>query len=173
MHPFWFCCCHASEPERRKTHMQYAIPDHDFQENLRLSACRIEKFFQQFTPGAIRKTCDIIKINGVTPTALPICLFSLPLQRLNINRYFSTQRNTDFAKDAVYEFMRSSRFRWRRFENISAADPANLSCHPKPPALPVVPDSQLLVLDVLAPVVAHPRSLWSKHALADFGQFFQ
>nr|WP_235894051.1 transposase [Oceanidesulfovibrio indonesiensis] len=49
------------------------------------------------------------------------CLFSLPFHRLNLYRYFAPQDTPAFGKDAVYEFMRSSRYSWRRFLLLLAA----------------------------------------------------
>ncbi len=76
---------------------------------------RINAFIQQFKIGTLAHRCGITKAKGVSPTTILLCLFSLPFQRLNLYRYFSTDGAPEFGKDAVYEFMRSSRFSWRRF----------------------------------------------------------
>ncbi len=44
-----------------------------------------------------------------------LCIFSLPFLGLNLYRCFATKRINEFSKDAAYEFLRSSRFSWRRF----------------------------------------------------------
>lgn len=87
----------------------------DVQEKERHVTHRINAFFQQFKIGTLAHRCGITKAKGISPTTILLCLFSLPFQRLNLYRYFSTDGAPEFGKDAVYEFMRSSRFSWRRF----------------------------------------------------------
>jgi len=95
--------------------MQHTQDIHDIQEKEKQTANRIESFFQQFTVGTIANRCGITKSKGVSPTALLLCIFSLPFLRLNLYRYFTASQGRDFGKDAAYEFLRSSRFSWRRF----------------------------------------------------------
>jgi hypothetical protein len=76
---------------------------------------RIDSFFQHFRIGTLAHSCGIKKTKGVSPTLLLSCIFSLPFFSLNLYRCFATQQDKDFAKDAAYYFLRSSRFSWRRF----------------------------------------------------------
>ncbi len=77
--------------------------------------------FQQFAIGTLAHRCGFTKAKGAPPAVLLSCLFSLPFHRLNLYRYFATRDSPGFGKDAVYEFMRSSRFSWRRFLLLLAA----------------------------------------------------
>ena len=95
--------------------MQHTSNDKEIQEKEQRITNRINWFFQQFTIGTLAHRCGITKAKGVSPTTLLLCLFSLPFQRLNLYRYFTANETNEFGKDAVYEFMRSSRFSWRRF----------------------------------------------------------
>ena len=95
--------------------MQITAIHHDVQEKEQHITCRINRFFQQFTIGTVAQRCGFTKKKGTPPAVLLLCLFSLPFHRLNLYRYFATQDNPGFGKDAGYDFMRSSRYSWRRF----------------------------------------------------------
>lgn len=95
--------------------MQSTAICHDVQENRQHITSRVDWFFQQFTIGKLAHRCGFTKTKGIPPVVLLSCLFSLPFHRLNLYRYFATQDSPAFGKDAVYEFMRSSRYSWRRF----------------------------------------------------------
>ena len=95
--------------------MQRTFTSHDMQANDQYITDRISYFFKQFQLGSLAHRCGIVKSKGVSPTELLLCIFSLPFLRLNLYRYFAVERLCDFGKDAVYDFMRSCRFSWRRF----------------------------------------------------------
>lgn len=101
--------------------MQHATICHDLQEKEQHITSRINRFFQQFTIGSLAHRCGFSKAKGTPPSVLLSCLFSLPFHRLNLYRYFVTQDCHAFGKDAVYEFMRSSRHSWRRLLLLLAA----------------------------------------------------
>lgn len=95
--------------------MQITSTTHDTQAEDQHIAGRISFFFKHFQIGTLAHRCGIMKSKGISPTDLLFCIFSLPFLRLNIYRYFALERLGDFGKDAVYDFMRSCRFSWRRF----------------------------------------------------------
>lgn len=95
--------------------MQHISTDHDLQGTDQQISNRIDSFFQHFKIGTLAHGCGISKTKGVSPTILLSCIFSLPFLSLNLYRCFATKRDNDFAKDAAYDFLRSSRFSWRRF----------------------------------------------------------
>ncbi|MFW5838095.1 MAG: transposase, partial [Desulfovibrionaceae bacterium] len=95
--------------------MGHSFNLHKEQEVDGIASNKIESFFQKFQLGALAHRCGISKTKGVSPVKLLACLFSLPFLGLNLYRYFAADRETEFAKDAVYDFLRSSRFSWRRF----------------------------------------------------------
>ena len=94
--------------------MQNILSNHEFQDNEQHVATRIDSFFKQFAIADLARRCGICKAKGTPAVALLFCLLSLSFHRLNLYRYFRKD-STEFGKDAVYDFMRSSRFSWRRF----------------------------------------------------------
>lgn len=95
--------------------MQRNFTAHALQAPEHQISSRIDSFFQHFGIGTLAHSCGIKKTKGVSPTLLLSCIFSLPFLRLNLYRCFATKQDKDFAKDAAYDFLRSSRFSWRRF----------------------------------------------------------
>ncbi len=95
--------------------MQHIVTDHGLQGTDQHISSRIDSFFKHFRIGTLAHSCGITKTKGVSPTLLLSCIFSLPFLSLNLYRCFATKQGNDFAKDAAYDFLRSSRFSWRRF----------------------------------------------------------
>ncbi|WP_319759142.1 transposase [Maridesulfovibrio sp.] len=95
--------------------MQRISTNHVLQASEQQIPSRIDSFFQHFGIGTLAHSCGITKTKGVSQTILFSCIFSFPFFSLNLYRCFATQQNKDFAKDAAYDFFRSSRFSWRRF----------------------------------------------------------
>lgn len=95
--------------------MQNTLSRDDYQDNDLQFASRIEAFFKQFSIADLARRSGIRKAKGTPTVTLLLCLLSLPFSRLNLYRYFLATESTDFGKDAVYDFMRCSRFSWRRF----------------------------------------------------------
>ena len=101
--------------------MQHTSSVKDVQAEEQRVTNRVDSFFQQFKIGTLAHRCGIRKTKGVSPATLLLCIFSLPFLRLNLYRCFAANRISDFGKDAAYEFLRSSRFSWRRFLLLLAA----------------------------------------------------
>ncbi len=95
--------------------MEITSEVYDLQVEEQRLVSKIESFFVQLRVGTLANRCGITKTKGVATTDLLLCIFSLPFLRLNIYRQFASKRVSNFGKDAVYDFMRSYRFSWRRF----------------------------------------------------------
>jgi len=88
---------------------------HAFQDEEINAANKIHAFFKKFSIAELSRRCGITKAKGISPATLLLCIFSLPFHSLNLYTYFRTKATGEFGKDAVYDFMRASRFSWRRF----------------------------------------------------------
>jgi hypothetical protein len=84
------------------------------QENEPVFASRIDYFFRRFHIGSLAHQCRIRKTRGVSPLTILMTLFALPFTNQNIFRGIVNNPNANFGKDAVYDFLRSERFNWRR-----------------------------------------------------------
>lgn len=85
------------------------------QGNIALPESKIAAFFRQFNVTSIAGRCGITKAKGVTPGTLLMTLVSLPFLGQNIYRAVVSNPRCAIGKDAVYDFLASSRFSWRRF----------------------------------------------------------
>ena len=89
---------------------------HDIQQvNTVLPTSKITLFFKQFNVVNLAGRCGISKTKGVSPGTLLMTLVSLPFLGQNIFRAVVSNPRCDIGKDAVYDFLASSRFSWRRF----------------------------------------------------------
>jgi len=75
---------------------------------------RVDRFFDKFNLGRLAARCGITKSKGISPKTLLMTLFSLPFLGHNIFRGLVRNNSCGFGKDAVYDFLGSSRFSWRR-----------------------------------------------------------
>lgn len=85
------------------------------QDNIALAESKISQFFKQFNVAKLAGRCGISKTKGVSPGTLLMTLVSLPFLGQNIFRAVVCNPRCDIGKDAVYDFLASSRFSWRRF----------------------------------------------------------
>lgn len=86
----------------------------DLQENDALAVNRIGRFFTQFNLGRLASKCGIRKTKGVKPTTLLMTLVTLPFLGQNLFRAIANNKSCQFGKDAVYDFLASPGFSWRR-----------------------------------------------------------
>ena len=86
----------------------------DLQKNDELAVNRIGRFFTQFNLGRLASKCGIRKTKGVSPTTLLMTLVTLPFLGQNLFRAVANNKSCQFGKDAVYDFLASPRFSWRR-----------------------------------------------------------
>ena len=85
------------------------------QVDVAMQESRIAVFFRQFNVTSLAGRCGITKAKGVTPEKLLITLVSLPFLGQNIYRAVVSNSRRQIVKDAVYDFLASSRFSWGRF----------------------------------------------------------
>lgn len=76
---------------------------------------RIDSFFSQFGIATIARNSSIKKARGYPALTILLNIFVLPFIGKNIYRSIVINPKSDVGKDAIYEFMRSSNFGWRRF----------------------------------------------------------
>jgi hypothetical protein len=76
---------------------------------------KIALFFKQFNVVRLAGRCGISKTKGVSPGTLLMTLVSLPFLGQNIFRAVVSNPRCGIGKDAVYDFLASSHFSWRRF----------------------------------------------------------
>lgn len=76
---------------------------------------RIDSFFSQFGIATIARNSSIKKARGYSALTILLNIFVLPFIGKNIYRSIVINPKSDVGKDAIYEFMRSSNFGWRRF----------------------------------------------------------
>jgi hypothetical protein len=86
----------------------------NFQANDANIANRIDLFFDKLSLGRLAARCGITKSKGISPRTLLMTLFALPFLGQNIFRGVARNNSCQFGKDAVYDFLGSSRFSWRR-----------------------------------------------------------
>jgi hypothetical protein len=75
---------------------------------------RVDQFFDKFNLGRLAASCGITKSKGISPRTLLMTLFTLPFLGQNLFRGVVRNSSCEFGKDAVYDFLGSSRFSWRR-----------------------------------------------------------
>jgi hypothetical protein len=80
-----------------------------------LPESKIVAFFRQFKVIHHAGRCGISKAKGVSTGTLLMTLVSLPFLGQNIYRAVVNNQRCEIGKDAVYDFLASSRFSWRRF----------------------------------------------------------
>jgi len=80
-----------------------------------LPESKIVAFFRQFKVIHLAGRCGISKAKGVSIGTLLMTLVSLPFLGQNIYRAVVNNQRCEIGKDAVYDFLASSRFSWRRF----------------------------------------------------------
>lgn len=85
------------------------------QADVPLPESKIAAFFRQFNVTSLAGRCGITKAKSVTPGSLLMTLVSLPFLGQNIYRAVVSNPRREIGKDAVYGFLASSRFSWRRF----------------------------------------------------------
>jgi|GEM_PF-3350556 len=85
-----------------------------FQATNTIIANRVDMFSDKFNLWRLTARCGITKSKGISPRMLLITLFTLPFLGQNIFRGVVRNNSCEFGKDAVYDFLGSSRFSWRR-----------------------------------------------------------
>ncbi|WP_176629629.1 hypothetical protein [Desulfolutivibrio sulfoxidireducens] len=85
-----------------------------FQANDASIANRIDLFFDKLSLRRLAARCGITKRKGISPRILLMTIFALPFLGQNIFRGVVRNNSCEFGKDAVYDFLGSSRFSWRR-----------------------------------------------------------
>ena len=86
----------------------------DFQAKKEIMANRIDIFFDSVSLNKLASACGITKNKGVSAKKLLMMLFTLPFFGKNIYRAIVRDTDCEFGKDAVYDFLGSHRFSWRR-----------------------------------------------------------
>ncbi|MBU1042282.1 MAG: hypothetical protein KKF77_14395 [Proteobacteria bacterium] len=85
------------------------------QGNTAMATSKIALFFKQFNVVRLAGRYGISKTKGVSPGTLLMTLVSLPFFGQNIFRAVVSNPRCGIGKDAVYDFLASSHFSWRRF----------------------------------------------------------
>jgi len=75
---------------------------------------RVDQFFDKFNLGQLSTICGITKSKSISPKKLLMTLFTLPFLGQNLFRGVVRNSSCEFGKDAVYDFLGSPRFNWRR-----------------------------------------------------------
>ena len=86
----------------------------EFQATKEIIANRIDIFFDSVSLNKLASACGITKNKGVSAKKLLMMLFTLPFFGKNIYRAIVRDTDCEFGKDAVYDFLGSHRFSWRR-----------------------------------------------------------
>ena len=76
---------------------------------------RFSRFFKQFNIATHAHDAYIRKTKGTTAISIFKKLFLLPFIKSNIYRNIVINCSSDIKKDAIYDFLRSCKFNWRRF----------------------------------------------------------
>lgn len=76
---------------------------------------KIKAFFRRYGIATIANDSNIRKQKGHSAMSILMHLFTLPFIGKNIYRSVVINPQSKIGKDAIYEFMRSSNFSWRRF----------------------------------------------------------
>lgn len=74
---------------------------------------------------AALKAANINKRCGIEIKKVFMALFSLCFYGLSWNRFISSDRHADFAKDAGYRFLKNEHFNWRTFIRCIALNVLN------------------------------------------------
>jgi len=78
-------------------------------------ASRIDSFFKRFRIATLAGNSQIKKAKGYSAISILQSIFILPFIGKNIYRNIVINPDRKISKDAIYSFLRSSRFSWRRF----------------------------------------------------------
>jgi len=76
---------------------------------------RIDSFFKRFRIATLAENSQIKKTKGYSAISILQSIFILPFIGKNIYRSIVINPDREIGKDAIYTFLRSSRFSWRRF----------------------------------------------------------
>ena len=92
--------------------MKKAIDWQSFSSNFE---SKFSRFFKQFKIATHAHDAYIHKVKGMPAISIFIKLFLLPFIKSNIYRNVVINQASDVKKDAVYDFLKSYKFNWRRF----------------------------------------------------------
>jgi hypothetical protein len=95
--------------------MQDTIKPIDLQVVKNECANRIDSFFKRFRIASVASNSQIKKSKGHSAVSILQSIFILPFIGKNIYRNIVINPERKISKDAIYDFLRSSRFSWRRF----------------------------------------------------------
>jgi hypothetical protein len=76
---------------------------------------RISSFLGDFKVGTLLNGSGIRKLRGAKPLAVFTAIFCLPFAGANFFRGIVNNQGLGFQKDTAYEFLKNSRYNWRRF----------------------------------------------------------
>lgn len=76
---------------------------------------RIDAFFKHFKVPTLARNSRITKVKGHSVSSILLTIFILPFIGKNIYRKIVLDPEAEIGKDAIYNFMRSSTYSWRRF----------------------------------------------------------
>ena len=74
-----------------------------------------ENLFSEFKIGSLLNRSGISKTKGVAPLAVFTIIFNLAFTRKNFFQGVVKNKNIRVGKDAVYNFLNSPKYNWRRF----------------------------------------------------------
>ena len=75
----------------------------------------INEYLSKLTIGTLLNRSGITKTKGATPLAIFTALFNLSFSRVNLFQGIVKNKEIQVDKDAVYNFLNSSTYNWRRF----------------------------------------------------------
>ena len=75
----------------------------------------INEYLLKLTIGTLLNRSGITKTKGATPLAIFTALFNLSFSRVNLFQGIVKNKEIQVDKDAVYNFLNSSTYNWRRF----------------------------------------------------------
>lgn len=75
-------------------------------------------YFKSFKIGSLLKQAGITKTKGATPLAIFTIVFNLAFVGKNLYEGVVRNKNVCVGKDAVYSFLNSSTYNWRRFLSL-------------------------------------------------------
>ncbi len=76
---------------------------------------KLSEYFAKFKIGTLLNQSGIIKTKGASPLALFTAVFNLPFVGKNLYQGIVKNKKIAVDKDAVYNFLNSSTYNWRRF----------------------------------------------------------
>jgi hypothetical protein len=76
---------------------------------------KLSEYFTKFKIGTLLNRSGIIKTKGASPLALFTAVFNLPFIGKNLYQGIVKNKKVAVDKDAVYNFLNSSTYNWRRF----------------------------------------------------------